>query len=401
MKGYKLINFQFLIAFWAVGTLGTVKAWAQQEVHATTSKLQQASGAVPTAPTVDRSDQNILVNKRTGKRTSVNKVLESTTEAGYGTINGVATSGAGYYYTPGPANRPVAASGGGYTPAPTSNNNGLFGGINSEMIGGSMVLLTGAQAFMGFNNLGDSPSEEEEDCADCNRRNIPASVVDPNLGLSGLQGVSSGSADLLNKFRQIGMDPFELANGNINFSYLEVLNDALMREPYSELSDLAADEIAENFCPNFKNLDVLKRQALTVILFSETMRSTDNFNERRVRTIQNSAGQDEKAYGLCGITEERAQTVINRNNTFNLVVQNTDALYDYQTNIRLCVMDVFDHAQESRRNNSPVRPFSNKSFLLSDEAKNKIRNLPICRNPGAGNANTPSVSEASSTTGTQ
>lgn len=350
--------------------------------------------------------QRIVVNIKTGERTTIEDVMARKTAA-TSTINGMPAPGGGYYYTPGPANRPVTVSTSGAAAGTTvSGSNGL-GFINQDMMGGSMILLSGASLFQPLANFGGG-KEDDEVCLECAKQGPSTPPVsDPNLPDENTvpPEIRPGYELLVPIFNELGEFPFTV-DGTYNAEYFAALYDVLMREPFSELSNLAKDEMA-GYCPNYSNLNDLQKKALVMLMFSNMMKNKNGKYEPR-RIVESGS---EKGYGLCGIRPEFAQSrlqedyrnVIKNRGTyqvtssqvgrssyalqdFGVAYNSVEDLYHAQNNIRLCVMEMHYTAVIHTQNTSgEVKPFTHKMEFLSDTAtKEKFKNYSLCKTASGG-----------------
>ncbi|MCO5114033.1 MAG: hypothetical protein M9899_07655 [Bdellovibrionaceae bacterium] len=353
--------------------------------------------------------QKIVVNIKTGERTTIEDVMARKTAA-TSTINGIPAPGGGYYYTPGPANRPVTVPTSGAVAGSTVGGTNGLGFINQDMMGGSMILLSGASLFQPLANFGGGKNDEV--CLECAKQGPytpPAS--DPNLTNENTipPEIRPGYELLVPIFNELGEFPFTV-DGTYNAEYFAALYDVLMREPFSELSDLAKDEMA-SYCPNYSNLDDLKKKALVMLMFSNMMKNKNGKYEPRRIVDSTNNGQTEKGYGLCGIRPEFAQSrlqhdyknVIKNRGTyqvsssqvsrssyalqdFGVAYSSVEDLYHAQNNIRLCVMEMHYTAVIHAQNPSgEVKPFTHKMEFLADTAtKEKFKNYSLCKTTASG-----------------
>ncbi len=343
--------------------------------------------------------QKIVVNIKTGERTTIEDVMARKTAA-TSTINGIPAPGGGYYYTPGPANRPVTVPTSGAVAGTTVGGTNGLGFINQDMMGGSMILLSGASLFQPLANFGGGKNDEI--CLECAKQGPytpPAS--DPNLTNENTipPEIRPGYEPLMRIFFDLGEIPFS-EGGVTNVEYFAVAYEALFREPFSELSKLAKDEMT-GLCPNYPNLTDLQQKALIMLMFSNLMRSKDlKFNPRREVAYTDANGQSQKGYGLCGIREEFVRTRLSQE--YKVLIQNEAAatqghssyiqyasledFYNPYNNIRMCVMEMHYMASIRAQNSTgAVSPFTHKMEFLTDTAtKEKFKNYSLCKTASSG-----------------
>lgn len=419
-----------LLALFTVTFLGgPIGAYAQKKPKAqVTTKTGSAAETTrvqnqSTPSATPLWQQNILVNIKTGQRTSIEKVMQSKTTAG-SMVNGIPAPGGGYYYTPGPANRPATISSSGSSGAVSSSSNASgLGFINQDLIGGGMVLLGGASLFQPLATLGDAKKDDGE-CTECGLTRTTTSTpptTDPNIVDVTVipDDFKSGYEHMLPVFRQLGEMPFETANGNYELGYLGALYDTLMREPFSQLPDLLADEMT-GFCPNYPHLNYVQKNALLMLMFSNTLRSSDGkYNPRRQITVPGGSSggaapppvSNSTAYGLCGVRQEfvrsrveheykdvvRRRGVLMQSDSllrsgmdyqmqdFGVSYSGPEDLMNAENNIRLCVMEMHYNAVIQSQAHQTPKPFTAKQELFADQkTKEKFKNYSLCKVSGGG-----------------
>lgn len=353
------------------------------------------AGAASTAST-PLWKQRIIMNTKTGERTTIENVMAQKTTATT-TVNGMPAPGGGYYYTPGPYVRPpsTSSSSGGAVVNSSANSGGL-GFINPDLMGGGMMLLSGASLFQPLARFGNGPNEEV--CLECaEQSSVSPPIADPNIVDQNRipPTIPHGNIPLQVEFGNIGDYPFK-GDDPQGSMYFTVLYDAVFREPFSEISKLAADEMNE-MCPNYSNLSDIQQKALVMLMFSELMRNQERkYDPQRIVTFKDSNGHTQKGHGLCALREEFVKTHL-RNEYQDFLelhkklhglsyvdYNNVQDLYNPSNNIRLCVMEIYYNATTMSQNpNVPkARPFSQKLEFMSDsKTKEKFQSYSICKKP--------------------